>query len=113
LHRRPQRGTLERVPSRAEVTMPMRPPANCRGPVGLTRRNMLQIGAAAALNLSLPRLLAADDSRSGRAAAADACVLVFLNGGPSQLDTWDMKPDLPKELRSEFKPVATTVPGVQ
>ena len=90
----------------------MRPPATCRGPVGLTRRNMLQIGAVGALNLSLPRLLAGE-SRTGPAPAADACILVFLNGGPSHLDTWDMKPDLPKEMRSEFRPVATTVPGVQ
>src|SRR5262245_28715246 len=93
----------------------MRSPANCPGPVGLTRRNMLQIGAISALNLTLPRVLAADEqrSRSGTAPAADSCILVFLNGGPSHLDMWDMKPELPKEMRSEFKPVATSVPGVQ
>ena len=38
---------------------------------------------------------------------------MFLNGGPSHLDMWDMKPDLPKEMRSEFQPVATSVPGIQ
>ncbi len=83
--------------------------ARCPGPAGLTRRNMLQIGAIGALNLTLPTLLAS----GGRAARADSCILVFLNGGPSHLDMWDMKPDLPKEIRSEFKPVATDVPGVQ
>ncbi|QEL20730.1 DUF1501 domain-containing protein [Limnoglobus roseus] len=92
----------------------MRAPVNCRGPVGLTRRNMLQIGAIGALDLTLPRLLAAGERASpGGAAGADSCILVFLNGGPSHLDTWDMKPDLPKEMRSEFRPVATSVPGVQ
>src|SRR6478609_8997050 len=93
----------------------MRPPANCPGPVGLTRRNMLQVGALGALNLALPPVLAAGEqlARRGGAPAADSCVLVFLNGGPSHLDMWDMKPDLPKEMRSEFRPVATSVPGVQ
>jgi hypothetical protein len=70
---------------------------------------MLQIGAIGALNLSLPQVLA----RNGSAARADSCILVFLNGGPSHLDMWDMKPDLPRELRSEFQPIATSVPGIQ
>src|SRR5438874_4530086 len=92
----------------------MRPPAKCRGPVGITRRNMLQVGAIAALNLTLPRLPAAGGrSARGGEPAADSCVLVFLNGGPSHLDTWDMKPDLPAEMRSEFRPIATAVPGVR
>ena len=43
---------------------------------------------------------------------ADACILIFLNGGPSHLDMWDMKPDAPAEIRGEFQPIATTVPGV-
>jgi hypothetical protein len=73
---------------------------------------LLQIGAIGALDLSLPKLLAAKESRSGGTAArADSCILVFLNGGPSHLDTWDMKPDLPQEMRSEFKPIATSLPG--
>src|SRR4051794_5241164 len=94
---------------------PMRPHANCPGPVGITRRNMLQIGAIGALNLTLPRVLAAGDSlsRNGSGPGADSCILVFLNGGPSHLDMWDMKPELPKEMRSTFQPIATPVPGVQ
>src|SRR5262245_60206310 len=93
----------------------MRPPVHCQGPVGITRRNMLQIGAIGALNLALPGVLAAGErlSRNGRVARADSCILVFLNGGPSHLDMWDMKPDLPKEYRSEFQPIATAVPGIQ
>lgn len=72
---------------------------------------MLQIGAIGALNLSLPQVLAASAARATQA-PADACILVFLNGGPSHLDMWDMKPDLPAEMRSEFQPIATTIPGV-
>lgn len=93
----------------------MKPPENCRGPVGLTRRNMLQIGAIGALNLSLPHVLAASErlAQRGLTPRADSCILVFLNGGPSHLDLWDMKPDLPQEMRSEFRPIATSVPGIQ
>ncbi len=90
------------------------PPARCPGPLGLTRRNMLQFGTIGAIHLGLPHLLAANASRTLRSVAtpADACILVFLNGGPSHLDTWDMKPDLPQEMRSEFQPISTTVPGL-
>ena len=50
---------------------------------------------------------------SGPKPTADACILVFLNGGPSQLDMWDMKPEAPAAIRGEFKPIATSVPGLQ
>ncbi len=90
----------------------MRPPVRCPGPTGITRRNMLQIGTIGALNLALPGVLGAAE-RSARKGKADSCILVFLNGGPSHLDMWDMKPDLPKEMRSEFKPIATSVSGIQ
>lgn len=93
----------------------MKCPESCRGPIGITRRNMLQIGAIGALNLGLPDLLAADERAAARGirATADSCILVFLNGGPSHLDMWDMKPDLPEEMRSEFRPIATSLPGVE
>jgi hypothetical protein len=76
---------------------------------------MLQVGTIGALNLALPQVLAAGERspRSDRASRADSCILVFLNGGPSHLDMWDMKPGLPKEMRSDFRPVATSVPGIQ
>ncbi len=80
----------------------------CPGPV-LSRREMLQIGGAGVLGLSLPRLLRADS----RAARADRLLVIFLNGGPSHLDMWDLKPAAPVEIRGEFQPIATTVPGVQ
>jgi Protein of unknown function (DUF1501) len=59
--------------------------------------------------------LRADEVRKSTPAtpSADACILVFLNGGPSQLDMWDMKPNAPEAIRGEFKPIATSLPGVQ
>jgi hypothetical protein len=75
---------------------------------------MLQIGTVGALNLALPQVLAAAarPSRGSGAPPADSCILVFLNGGPSHLDMWDMKPGLPQEMRSTFKPISSTIPGV-
>jgi hypothetical protein len=75
-----------------------------------SRRQILQAGAIGYLGLSLPRLLRADTSGT---ASADSCILIFLNGGPSHLDMWDMKPEAPPEVRGEFKPIPTTVPGIQ
>ena len=77
---------------------------------------MLQIGGIGLWGLGLPGLLRADDARRAvgdPSPRADACILIFLNGGPSQLDMWDMKPDAPAAIRGEFKPIATTVPGLQ
>src|SRR5437764_4337698 len=93
----------------------MNQPPPCKGPLRSSRREVLRAGAAAMLSLTLPRLLRADArlAEAGLAARADACILVFLNGGPSHLDMWDMKPDAPAEVRGEFKPIATSVPGVQ
>ena len=69
--------------------------------------------------LSLPALLRAKaDSRAAGnktnpSARADACIVIFLNGGPSHLDMWDMKPEAPIEIRGEFRPISTSVPGLQ
>jgi Protein of unknown function (DUF1501) len=82
----------------------------CPGP-RISRRQMIQAGAASYLGLNLPGLLRADESRKSTA-HADACILIFLNGGPSHLDMWDPKPDAPPEIRGEFKPIPTSVPGV-
>ncbi|MCI0458098.1 MAG: DUF1501 domain-containing protein [Gemmataceae bacterium] len=78
---------------------------------GLSRRRWLQVGTLGLAGLSLPSLLRADSS--ARPARARSCVLLLLHGGPSQLDTFDMKPAAPAEVRGEFRPVSTTVPGVQ
>ncbi|MFO0879344.1 MAG: DUF1501 domain-containing protein [Gemmataceae bacterium] len=77
----------------------------------LSRRRLLQVGGASLLGLSLPRLLAAD-ARRIRSVRADSCIVVFLNGGPSHLDMWDMKPHAPAEVRGPFKAVASSLPGV-
>jgi hypothetical protein len=85
------------------------------GPLLLSRRDVLQVGGIGLLGLTLPRLLRAEAQRPkvAHAATADACILIFLNGGPSHLDMWDLKPKAPAEIRGEFKPIATSVPGVQ
>jgi hypothetical protein len=73
---------------------------------------MLQIGGIGMLGLTLPRLLQASRESVMQPATADACILIFLNGGPSHLDMWDMKPDAPAEVRGEFKPIRSSVPGL-
>lgn len=71
------------------------------------------------MGLSLPRLLAARARASeasndkGPAAKADACIVIFLDGGPSHLDMWDMKPTAPDGIRGEFKPISSSLPGYQ
>ena len=78
----------------------------------LSRRSWLQIGGLGMLDLSLPRLLRSD-STATVVPAAQSCVLFLLHGGPSQLDIWDLKPEAPPEVRGEFRPIATRVPGIQ
>jgi uncharacterized protein (DUF1501 family) len=81
-----------------------------------SRRSFLQAGALGALGLTLPDLLRAEagprPSSGRRGPRAKACILVHLFGGPAQLDTWDMKPDAPEDIRGEFRPVRTRVPGL-
>src|ERR1700757_1612291 len=77
----------------------------------LSRRRWLQLGGWGTLGPSLPRLLRS--AEHSPAAALRSCVLFLLHGGPSQLDIWDMKPSAPVEVRGEFRPAATSVPGVQ
>jgi hypothetical protein len=86
-------------------------PRNARA---LSRRELLRVGGLGALGLSLPQLLQAEQSSgAGAASKADACIVIYLNGGPSHLDMWDMKPDAPVEIRGEFRPIATSLPGTQ
>jgi hypothetical protein len=76
---------------------------------GLSRRNFLQIGAFGA-GLSLAGMLRA---REAGASSTKSAIMIYLPGGPSHMDMYDLKPDAPKEFRGEFKPIATNVPGVQ
>jgi hypothetical protein len=88
---------------------------------GLTRREMLRVGGLGAFGLSLPQLLRGRQARAAErpesaetpAGKAKACIVLFLMGGPPQHSTWDPKPDAPQEIRGEFKPIATAVPGLQ
>jgi hypothetical protein len=84
---------------------------------GLNRREWLRVGGLSVCGLSLPALLAAPRRTSANSVEptfgkAKACIVLFLLGGPPQHETWDPKPDAPAEIRGEFQPIATTVPGL-
>jgi hypothetical protein len=82
---------------------------------GLTRRSLLQLGAAGVLGLSLPELLAvrAHGASGGRRAKAKNVLVVLEQGGLSHIDTWDPKPEVLADHRSPHRPIATSVPGMQ
>lgn len=77
----------------------------------LTRRRLLQFSAGGA-GLSLGGLWQARALATPTESRVKACILIFYYGGPSQLDTYDMKPDAPDTVRGEFQPMATSAPGV-
>ena len=80
---------------------------------GVRRRSFLQAGAAGMAGLSLPNLLqleaqgAVDQSK----AKIRNCITIFLVGSPGHLDTWDMKPEAPADIRGNFKPVNLALPA--
>jgi hypothetical protein len=81
------------------------------GPENWNRRAFLATGAAGLLAPIRGRARAAGDLPGfGR---ASSCILVYLLGGPSHLDMWDLKPDAPAEIRGAFRPIGTTVPGLR
>lgn len=79
---------------------------------GIPRRSFLKIGGLGLGGLSLPQLLKAEEA-TGQSNRNNAVIMVFLPGGPSHLDIWDLKPDAPAEIRGEFQPIDTCVPGVR
>src|SRR5437762_2330783 len=79
---------------------------------GITRRNFLKIGALGLGGLTLPQLLQAE-ANTGMKNPHKAVIMIFLPGGPSHQDMFDLKPDAPSEVRGEFKPISTNVPGIQ
>src|SRR5881628_1978414 len=92
---------------------------NCEGP---TRRELLRIGSIGIMGLSLPhfffwRAQASAATAAGKYAGARGwesaknVVMIFLQGGPSHIDIWDPKPDAPANIRGEFKPIKTKIPG--
>ncbi len=78
---------------------------------GMSRRSWLKIGALGLGGLALPDLLRAEAANGG-SDPAKGVIMVLLPGGPTHLDTFDMKPDAPAEIRGEFRPIATNVPGI-
>ena len=96
----------------------MRKPAEdrpCRGP---SRRDLLRVGALSAFGLGLAdlfrvRALANDPSRmKSLPIQATGCILIWQAGGPSHIDTFDPKPDAAKDVKGEFQPISTSVPGL-
>src|SRR5438045_3584307 len=83
---------------------------------GICRRELLRIGGLGGLGLMLPDLLAGRAAAAGTRAPgfrrAKSCIIGFLWGGPPHQDLWDLKPEAPAEVRGEFKPIATRVPGI-
>src|SRR3954465_12654778 len=81
---------------------------------GVTRRDFLQVGTLGALGLTLSKLAAlqalgaVDKSKDNK-----SCIMIFNLGAPSQLDTFDMKPNAPSEIRGPFKPIKTNNPDIQ
>src|SRR5678815_2363176 len=87
-------------------------PANSGFCDGVSRRSFLKIGALGLGGLTLPQLLQAE-SATGVKMGHKAVIMIFLPGGPSHQDMFDLKMDAPSEIRGEFKPISTTVPGIQ
>lgn len=79
---------------------------------GLSRRSFLTIGGLGIGGLGLPELLRAE-AAAGARATGRSIINIYLPGGPTHMDTFDLKPDAPKEFRGEFKPIATTAPGME
>jgi hypothetical protein len=78
---------------------------------GMSRRSWLRIGGLALGGLSLPDILRGE-AASGVRNPAKGIIMVLLPGGPTHLDMFDLKPDAPAEIRGEFRPIATNVPGI-
>src|SRR5687768_4803709 len=107
------------------LSIPGRPGSTCDG---FSRRELLRVGGAGFFGLSLAQILQLqaaqrvlaqegpskpkDKPQSGFGRAKNV-ILIFLQGGPSHLDIWDLKPDAPAEIRGDFKPIKTNVPGIE
>src|SRR5437764_13509231 len=103
------------------LNIPGHPAYTCEGPA---RREPMRIGSIGLMGLSLPHFfLWRDQAKAGVAASkyagargwesAKSVIMVFLQGGPSHIDIWDPKPDAPANIRGDFKPIKTKIPGTQ
>lgn len=80
---------------------------------GLRRRDFLHAGALSTLGLGLTQLFGLQSMGAAEKASDVNCIFLMLVGGPSQLDTWDMKPNAPVEIRGPYNPIKTNVPGIE
>ena len=93
----------------------------CESQLGVTRRDVLRVGGSGLLGLGLGSMLelqavsarGAEASRGPGWGKAKSIIMLYLQGGPSHLDLWDPKENVPDNVRSVFKPIATKVPGIQ
>ena len=90
------------------LTIPGRPSVSCDG---VTRRGFLRVGSLSALGLTLPGLLRAENT-TAEPRSETSCILVWLQGGLSHIDSFDPKPDAPSEIRGDFSAIATKIPGI-
>ncbi len=92
-----------------------RPDPNGRHGIAASRRAFLQVGYSGLVGLALPKLLAARGVSTAGATAgrAKSVIVILLSGGIGQHDSFDMKPEAPDGIRGDFKPIDTTVPGLQ
>lgn len=79
---------------------------------GVSRRSFLKIGGLALGGMSLPQILRAESAGGRRGNSQKAIIMIFLPGGPPHQDFFDLKMDAPAEIRGEFKPIHTNVPGI-
>lgn len=80
---------------------------------GIRRRDVLHVGALTALGINLADWTTIRNAVADQAdVKATSCILIWLDGGPSHLETFDLKPDAPQEVRGPFRPIATNVPGI-
>ena len=88
----------------------------CDNSLGLTRRDILRVGASGMLGMSLGGMLEMQASQEAKIggpgwAKAKSIIMIYLQGGPSHLDLWDPKENVPDNVRSIFKPIPTKIPG--
>src|SRR6185295_18870930 len=101
------------------ISIPGKPGSTCDG---FSRREFLRIGGMGMAGISLADILrlqanasaVPDSAAKGKAGWGNAknIIFVFLQGGPSHIDIWDPKPDAPSNVRGEFKPIKSNVPGI-
>ena len=80
---------------------------------GVTRRDILRVGALGLGGLTLPDLLRLRAAAGEQPVREKSAIMIWLRGGPSHIDSFDMKPHAPAEVRGEFNPIRTNVPGIE